>query len=109
MNLGLKIRELRKAHKMTQTELAAKLSIKQPNLNKWETGERNPSLVTLKKIARLFDISLDVLAFDERDLKIAQQKDKSLYSQLKDFEKLTDHEKETVLKMINALAERKSA
>ena len=41
MNLGNKIRELRKANSLTQEQLAASLNISPQAVSKWEMGDSN--------------------------------------------------------------------
>jgi len=106
--LGEKIRELRKMHSMTQEDLAKKIGVKQPNLNRWEKGGRNPSLTTLKKVAKVFNVSLDILAFDEKDLKNLSIKDKNLLAKLNALNKINEDDKETLLRLINSF-QKKSA
>jgi len=96
-----KIKQLRKENKMTQIELSKKLGTSQPVLNRWETGARSPSLRTLKKIAKVFNLSLDVLALDEKDLKHLNIKDKSALSRLSSFGGLEEREQETILNLID--------
>lgn len=103
-----KIKNLRKQNNWTQEDLAAKLGVKQPQLNRWETGKTLPALDALKKLSKLFGVSIDTMVFDEKDIKNLKIKDKTILAQLEQFPKLNDEEKETVLKMINALAERKN-
>lgn len=58
--LGDKIRELR-GRDMTQRDLAKKLGISTSAVGMYEQNRREPDLETLKKIAKVFDISLDSL------------------------------------------------
>ena len=102
-----KIKSLRKLQNITQMDLAKKLKVSQPVLNRWETGVRNPSLKTLKKISEIFSISLDTLAFEKNELGKLKLKDKTLLSKLKDIEKLNENEKEMVINLIQTLAQKK--
>lgn len=52
--LGKKIKELRKAHKYTQEQLAEKIGIGTPNISYFETGKFAPSIETLQKLAQVF-------------------------------------------------------
>ena len=96
-----KIVTLRKQRKWTQEQLAEKLNIKQPQLNRWETGKSVPTIDGLKKISKIFNIAIDTLVFNENDLKTMNPQDKALISQLKDFEKLNDQEKQIIINLIN--------
>ena len=59
--LGINIAKLRKEAQMTQSELGEKLSISPQAVSKWEKGMSEPDTDTLKKIAKLFNVSLDEL------------------------------------------------
>lgn len=56
--VGPKIRQLRKERKLTQTELAARISIQQSDLSRMEKGEYRVSLDTLFRILAEFDVSI---------------------------------------------------
>lgn len=51
----------RKKMGLTQLELAEKLNYSDKTLSKWERGESMPDIVTLKQLADIFMISVDVL------------------------------------------------
>jgi len=53
--------ELRKEAKWTQVELADKLHYTDKAVSKWERGESIPELVTMKKIADIFGVTIDYL------------------------------------------------
>ena len=56
--LGKRIRELRKAKKYTQEQLAEKVDIGTPNISYFETGKYSPSIETLEKIAKALDVEI---------------------------------------------------
>lgn len=59
--LGKKIAKLRRANRMTQKELADKLSVSAKSISKWETGRSFPNIIWLPKIAAVFAITVDEL------------------------------------------------
>ena len=61
MQIGQVIREYRKARNLTQEKMASYLGVTAPAVNKWESGSTMPDILLLAPIARLLDISLDVL------------------------------------------------
>lgn len=66
MNIGTVIRENRKNKNMTQEEMASRLGVTAPAVNKWENGNSMPDIMLLAPIARLLDITLDtLLSFNE--------------------------------------------
>ena len=61
MQLGKVIRTYRKNKNMTQEEMAGRLGVTAPAVNKWENGNSFPDITLLAPIARLLDISLNTL------------------------------------------------
>lgn len=56
--VGRKIRQLRKMHKLTQTELAGRIGIHQSDLSRMEKGAYRVSLDTLFRILAEFELSM---------------------------------------------------
>ncbi len=52
---------LRTANRLTQAELAEKLSYSDKAISKWERGESLPEICVLKQISQMFDVTLDWL------------------------------------------------
>ena len=66
MTTGNKIRHLRKAAKMTQTELGNKLGVKKNAVSKWECGRVDDIPAgKIKAMAALFDVPVSYLIDDE--------------------------------------------
>lgn len=61
MNIGNVIKKYRKEFGYTQEEMANRLGVTTPAVNKWENGNSNPDIELLAPIARLLHISLDTL------------------------------------------------
>ena len=57
---------LRKTRGMTQEELAEQVDITTSHLKHIESGHRNPSIEVLFALAKVLDLSLDALIFDQR-------------------------------------------
>ena len=72
MNIGAKIRQLRKEKNLTQEDLADYLHISSQAVSKWETGASCPDIDMLPKLAIFFGTSLDnLLDFDQSRLDAA--------------------------------------
>ena len=66
MNINEVIRKYRKEKNMTQEEMANRLGVSAPAVNKWESGASMPDISLLAPIARLLGVSLDeLLSFNE--------------------------------------------
>ena len=61
MNLGNKIRELRRAGGLTQEQLAASLNISAQAVSKWEMNASYPDITMIPTLAAFFKVSLDEL------------------------------------------------
>lgn len=63
--IGNNIKEIREAKGMSQVELAYSCNFEKPNMSRIESGNTNPTIRTLIKIAVALDVSLlDLLAHD---------------------------------------------
>ena len=61
INLGNKIRELRKKRGITQEQLASALNLSPQAISKWEMGAGYPDVATLPVLAGYFGVSLDAM------------------------------------------------
>ncbi len=67
--LGEKIKKYREEKKMTQAEVAEVLGVKPATISKYEAGTLEPNIESLKKLAELFEVSVDeLLKEDEFDV-----------------------------------------
>lgn len=66
MEIGQVIRTYRKKKNMTQEDMAIRLGVTAPAVNKWENGNSMPDILLLAPIARLLGITVDeLLSFRE--------------------------------------------
>lgn len=92
MSIGEVIRKYRKEIGLTQEEMANRLGVTTPAVNKWENGNSNPDIELLVPIARLLHISLDTLMSFREELlpleiaEIIQELDNMFHSE--GFEKV---------------------
>lgn len=68
MQIGEVIRKYRKSKNMTQEEMANRLGVTAPAVNKWENGASLPDIMLLAPIARLLGITVDNLLSFREDL-----------------------------------------
>lgn len=61
VTIGKKLKELRKAEKLTQTQLAEMLRLSRVNYTRYETDASRPDYETLIMICDFYKISLDEL------------------------------------------------
>lgn len=78
MNLGNSLFHARKKSGLSQEEVAEKIGVSRQTISKWETGETVPDIYQSKKMARLYNISLDdLIEFDIELNEIQEAIDKS--------------------------------
>lgn len=73
MNLGNSLFRARKKCGLSQEEVAEKLGISRQTISKWETNETVPDIYQSKKMARLYNVSLDDLIEFDIELKEIQE------------------------------------
>ena len=89
MSIGEKIKSYRKSKKLTQVELAKKSNISRSYLTDIENDRYNPSIETLKSIAKSLEISLGDLVSDD-DVSKNQLNEKDKKSITNDLKELMD-------------------
>ena len=57
----MRLKELRKKRQISQLKLAIDLNMNQNSISRYETGEREPSISDLIRIADYFGVSVDYL------------------------------------------------
>lgn len=57
----MRLKELRRARNMTQLRLAMELNTNQNTISRYESGEREPSIADLIRLADYFNVSVDYL------------------------------------------------
>ena len=65
--LGDKIKLYRENKKMTQNDIADILEVSAGTVSKYESGTLEPSIESIKRLAELFEISIDELLNDEKE------------------------------------------
>ncbi len=103
MTLGEKLRELRRKKDLSQTELGKLINIHYTHIGKYENDQQIPSTDTVKKIAEVFEVSIDYLLEEnpESTVKVSFQ-DEDLLRQFKEIENMPDSDKNVIKELINA-------
>jgi len=72
----------RKDKKLTQAELAEKISYSDKSISKWERGECIPDLAILKQLADFYGITINDFLNESDEIKHTKQKNKFLRKQI---------------------------
>jgi transcriptional regulator with XRE-family HTH domain len=117
MNIGGKLKKLRKIRDISQDELSKALSISKTNIARYETNKQLPSAEIIKKLAEFFEVSADYFLFDEeKNIPSARIKNKTLLKQFEEVDSMSEVYRNLVVGLIdcviaknkiNEMAERK--
>ena len=91
MNLGNNLFQARKKAGLSQESVAEKLGVSRQTISKWETDETIPDIYQTKKLAKLYNLTLDELIDFDIDIK-----------EIEEIIKNTDEEKESKINWTNA-------
>ncbi|WMV74564.1 helix-turn-helix transcriptional regulator [Xenorhabdus griffiniae] len=67
MSFSARFLQLRKQNSLTQPQMADRVGIHLTQVRRYESGEAQPSLDILKRIAVTFNVSADWLIFEEEE------------------------------------------
>ena len=68
MEINNIIKQLRTANNLTQGQLAERLMVTRQAVSRWENGETQPNIETLKLLSREFNVSINTLLGSQRQL-----------------------------------------
>jgi transcriptional regulator with XRE-family HTH domain len=107
MSFGKKIQELRKETNWSQEEVAKKIGTSGAIIGRYERNEITPSIEVAKKIAKIFNVSVDFLLDDTGEL--SKFKDIEMLKRWEQIEKLPENDKAHVIYVIDAMLRDASA
>jgi transcriptional regulator with XRE-family HTH domain len=112
MSIGTKLKEFRKSHGLSQSELGIKLGTTQKVISDYETEKTSPPPQRLPSIAKYFGVSIDEL-LDSNNKPSSKKKGKTLhankrtYKVMEMFDQLNEEEQRVITRQIKALIEGK--
>ncbi len=102
-NLARRLRDLRRSVQMTQDDVAEILGMSRTSFSKYENGAARPSLAVLRKLAKLYNISIEELIYED-NAKIVFKSSDTKFEPDPDiisnyFSVLTPEERKIILKL----------
>lgn len=102
MTLGNRIKQLRQQRGWSQAQLANKLNVHQKQISGYERDIHSPSIELLVRLAELFNVSLDYIAFDNREEKnIIPIADRELMQVVQQIDQLSAEDRATIKAVLN--------
>lgn len=112
-NLGSRLKKAREKKRLTQQEVAEKLGVSNGAISGYERNYRDPDTEMLKRLANLYDVTVDYLTgnvIKEEQATYKTDEDK-LYQKAKkaaeDIFDLPEQQRELLLNMIEAFKDKK--
>jgi transcriptional regulator with XRE-family HTH domain len=103
MALGEKIKRLRKERRWLQGDLAEKVGVHNTHISRLETDRYTPSLELLRKLAEVFDVSIDYLLSERvEDEVVLKLGGSPLSERIKLVEQLDEQDQNVILGVIDA-------
>lgn len=85
MNIGERIKKLRRTLDLTQQVFGSKIGTTQNNIASYETGRREPSSAAFNNICKTFNVNENWLRTGEGDMFVQLPQNEALASQIRDF------------------------
>ena len=108
VNVGDKIKIVRKAKKLSQQEVADKIGIDRAQYSRVETNKSKPTLTTIEKIAEALEVEVvDLFTNDGKSFDINSY-EKNLVDRIRMIEELEEEQKKSIYSIIDiAIANKK--
>lgn len=106
---GDRLRQIRKTHGLTQTQLGERMGISQRLVAYYEAEGGSPSPDLVVRFAEALDVHPNLLLGVDKPRRAAEINPKSvrMWRRFQRLEQLPEHDRKTVFKMIDALADRR--
>lgn len=98
VKIGDRIALLRKIKGLSQADLAKQINASREAIGKYERNEASPSVETAKKIADVFEVTLDYLIDDNATMTF----DKQTVNRIKDIQALDKENKSHIFAILDA-------
>ncbi len=99
MSFSRRLAKIRKDKDLTQQKMADVIGIHVSQIKRYESGDTQPSLEVLRKIALALNISADLLLFDEDE----RRPPEDLKMQFEAINQFTDEEKSVAKTLLDSL------
>ncbi len=101
MDIGEKIKEIRTKKGLTQKELADKLNVTYQAVSRWENGDAEPSISTIKEMCGIFECPIDELLGMEKQEEVEKEEnvkvvEKVIVQEAKPILAMCDHCKKAI-------------
>lgn len=108
MSVGKNIRKVREQKGMTQQQIAELINMHRSNYSKVESGQREPSIDALQKIAKYFSMTMDELVNLKGKVPVEEKiEDQTTLEQVRLINDLDKDDKAMVFRLIDTIVTKK--
>ena len=87
MNLGERLRSLRRKNNLSQNDLAKKLNCTKSSISMYENNHRRPSIEKLIELAKIYSIDMNTLLLWQEENSLSSEIPKNLVEELGEITK----------------------
>lgn len=107
-NFPNRLKQLRKQHNLSQSQLAERVNLHYNHIGRYERGQSRPTSDALSRLAEALDVSTDyLLDGEEEEAAKASFSDRELLQQFQDIEQLPEKDKHLVKEFLDAFLTKK--
>jgi len=105
MDIGEKIKKLRREKNWSQDFLGEKIGVHGRHVSRWENNRHKPSVKIAKRLAEVFGVSVDELTTDNEKEKRPETliQDSDLFRQFLEIQRLNEEDKTAVKRVLQAM------
>ena len=100
--LGARIKEIRKQRHLSQKELAAKINVNSPLLNKYESGLHAPPIDKLLELAKALNTTVDYLLAGNLNQEVTLN-NSGLLERFQALENLDSDDRQMIIKLLDTV------
>ena len=106
-NFPQKLRELRTKKGWSQGQLGKKIGADLQRISKYERGVMWPTMELMVRIAKAFDVTVDYLIREEKNVAVSKIKNQELLQKIEEINGLPEKDQDTIVSFLDAFIKRR--
>jgi len=102
-----KLKELRTKKGWSQGQLGQKIGADLQRISKYERGVMWPTMELMVRLAKVFDVSVDYLIREEKNVAISKIKNQELLHKIEEINGLPEEDQNTIISFLDAFIKRR--
>ncbi len=106
-NFPKKLKELRTKKGWSQGQLGKKIGADLQRISKYERGVMWPTMELMVRIAKVFDVSVDYLIREEKNVAVNKIKNQELLHKIEEVNELPEKDQHAIISFLDAFIKRR--